>query len=230
MKTGVIVVAGGHGMRMGASVPKQFLPLSDDRCVLEAAVERFAEALPDAGIAVVLPGDHIEMWHRLNREHGFCVPHTVVAGGVTRFLSVKCGLEVLPQADIIAVTDGVRPFVSCTLVRRLVAEAAEYGSAVASTPVSDTLRHSTADGSEKADRGDFFTVQTPQVFRGDMLREAYRAAGDGDGFTDDASVVEACGMTVRYTVGERSNIKITSPEDMPVARALYAMERACGRS
>ncbi len=169
------------------------------------------------------------MWHRLNREHGFCVPHTAVAGGATRFLSVKRGLDALPDVDIIAVTDGVRPFVSCALIRRLVTEAAEHGSAVASTPLSDTLRHRTADGSEKADRDEFFTVQTPQVFRGDMLREAYRAAGDGGGFTDDASVVEACGATVRYIVGEGSNIKITSPGDMPVARALYAMEREYGR-
>lgn len=228
MKTGVLVVAGGRGVRMGADVPKQFLPLSDDRCVLEATVERFAEALPEADIAVVLPGDCIDTWRRINREHRFDVPHTVVAGGADRFGSVRNGLAVFGDVDVIAVTDGVRPFVSCGLIRRLVAEAAEYGSAVTSTPISDTLRRRNGEASERADRDGFFTVQTPQVFRGDILHKAYEAAGDGEGFTDDASVAEAFGITVRYTAGERSNIKITSPEDMSVARAVYALERTRG--
>lgn len=229
MNVGIVVVAGGRGMRMGADIPKQFLALSDDRCVLEATVERFAEALPEARIAVVLPGDCIDMWRRINEEHRFDVPHITVAGGATRFWSVRNGLEAIGDADVVAVTDGVRPFVSCGLIKRLVAEAAEYGSAVASTPVSDTLRRRKGEVSEGADRNEFFTVQTPQVFRGDTLRRAYEAAKGGEGFTDDASVVEASGVSVRYTVGERSNIKITSPEDMPVARALYVWERAMER-
>lgn len=229
MKIGVLVVAGGRGVRMGADTPKQFLALSDDRCVLEATVERFAEALPEARIAVVLPGDCIDMWRRINEEHRFDVPHITVAGGATRFGSVLNGLEAVGDADVIAVTDGVRPFVSCGLIRRLVKEATGYGSAVASTPVSDTLRRRKGEVSERADRDGFFTVQTPQVFGGDILRRAYEAARGGEGFTDDASVVEASGVSVRYSVGERSNIKITSPEDMSVARALYAWERAMER-
>lgn len=229
MKIGVVVVAGGRGERMGADVPKQFLALSDDRCVLEATVERFAEALPDARIAVVLPGDGVDKWRCINEEHRFDVPHVVALGGATRFESVRRGLGALPDADVIAVTDGVRPFVSHGLIRLLTEEAAEYGSAVASTPVYDTLRRRNGEASEKADRNEFFTVQTPQVFRGDAIRRAYEAAGDGDGFTDDASVAEAFGIPVRYVMGERSNMRITSPEDMAVARAVYAWERAAKR-
>ena len=176
MKIGVVVVAGGRGERMGADVPKQFLALSDDRCVLEATVERFAEALPDARIAVVLPGDGVDKWRRINEEHSFDVPHVVALGGATRFESVRRGLGALPDADVIAVTDGVRPFVSHGLIRLLTEEAAEYGSAVASTPVYDTLRRRNGEASEKADRNEFFTVQTPQVFRGDTqsLRGGWR--------------------------------------------------------
>lgn len=229
MTIGIIVVAGGRGVRMGAPTPKQFLALSSDRCVLEAAVERMAEALPRARIAVVVPEDCIDTWHRINKEHDFKIEPTVIPGGATRFESVKKGLEAMPDADVIAVTDGVRPFVSCELIRRLVEEAEKHGSAVASTPLADTIRRRKKTASERADRDEFFAVQTPQVFRGDILRKAYSAAGDGDRFTDDASVAEAYGITVRYSAGERSNIKITSPEDMPVARALYAMERECGR-
>ncbi|MDE7355507.1 MAG: 2-C-methyl-D-erythritol 4-phosphate cytidylyltransferase [Rikenellaceae bacterium] len=219
---GVIIVAGGRGTRMGASTPKQFLPLSERRCVLEVTVERFAQTLPGADIVVVLPADSIASWHEINSDHGFDVPHTTVAGGDTRFGSVAAGLAALPHKELVAVTDGVRPFVTPEMITRLIDEAADYGSAVASLPVTDTLRRRCGEGSTSADRNEYFTVQTPQVFAHSVLQRAYTQPFD-ERFTDDASVVEALGLSVHYTTGDRGNIKLTTPEELVMARAIYAL-------
>lgn len=226
-KVGVVIVAGGRGVRMGLSVPKQFVDLSERRCVLEVTVEKFAHALPDARITVVLPSDSIGLWREINRRHEFGVRHAVVAGGDDRCGSVRNGIMSLEGVDVIAVSDGVRPFVSEEMIRRAVNHAAEHGSAVCCTPVTDTVRMKRDGGSVPVDRELLFAVQTPQVFDAELLKAAYAETGDGRGFTDDASVVEAYGGKVEYIPGERSNIKLTTPEDISLAKALYALESQC---
>ena len=205
----VIIVAGGSGARMGARLPKQFLPL-DGRPVLMHTVQRFADALPQSRIVVVLPSSHIEYWDKLCRRHGFAVPHIVCTGGANRFESVSNGLRHAGEAELIAVHDGVRPLVSREINERATEDA--------------RMRRIDRDGSRIVDRSLYRIVQTPQVFRADILRNAYARPFD-ERFTDDASVVEAAGQPVYLCEGSYENIKITTPVDMLTAEALLAQRQ-----
>lgn len=225
MRTGVIVVAGGSGSRMGTSVPKQFLPLAG-RPVLVRTLERIGEALPAAPVVVVLPETHIGEWLEICRRCGCAVGHAAVAGGATRFDSVAAGIAALPDdCDLIAVHDGVRPLLSAEMILRGVECAAAEGAAVPVVPMVDSIREIDPEGGSHAvDRGRLRAVQTPQIFDARLLRAAYDAAAkslaDRAAATDDASVVEMYGRAVALYEGERSNIKITTPTDMAFAEAL----------
>lgn len=109
--TAVIIVAGGSGVRMGAALPKQFLPLKG-RPILMHTIERFAGALPGCRIILVLPRSRTAYWQTLCEDHGFSVQHLVCEGGETRFDSVHNGLKLVGDADLVAIHDGVRPLVS----------------------------------------------------------------------------------------------------------------------
>lgn len=219
-KQWTIIVAGGAGLRMGMQIPKQFLELGGVP-ILVRTLQAFRNAVPDGGLVVVLPAEHIAMWNELCAKYD--VPqHIVVTGGVTRFDSVKAGLNVVPEsARLVAVHDGVRPFVSAEMVRRCFAEAAEYGSAVPVVRAVDSFRRVTEEGSEIVDRELLRAVQTPQVFDAKLLRQAYDIER-GDSFTDDASVVEAVGACVHLAEGEPTNIKITTPADLLFGEAVIA--------
>ena len=132
----VIIVAGGSGARMGARLPKQFLPL-DGRPVLMHTVQRFADALPQSRIVVVLPSSHIEYWNKLCRRHGFAVPHIVCTGGANRFESVSNGLRHAGEAELIAVHDGVRPLVSREIIERATEDARTYGCLLYTSDAAD---------------------------------------------------------------------------------------------
>lgn len=216
---GVVIVAGGSGLRCGGSIPKQFRLLGG-RPLLARTIEAFARALPAARIVVVLPAAHIAFWRDLAAR--FDLPrHTVVEGGAERFHSVARGLDALPDdVELIAVHDGVRPLVTTGMIRRVAEAAEEHGAAVPVVPVVDSFRETDgAGGSHAVDRSRLRIVQTPQIFRGWLLREAY-GAGYRPEFTDDASVAEAAGHTVFLAEGERSNLKITTPEDLTIAEAI----------
>lgn len=219
-RIGVIIVAGGCGRRCGGSIPKQFALLGGVP-VLARTIGSFAKALPGAPIAVVLPAAHIDFWHNLCARFDVA-PHAVAAGGAERFDSVRSGLAALPDdLDFIAVHDGVRPLATPKLIRRAAAEAAEFGSAVPVIEAVDSYREAEGDRSHALDRRHLRIVQTPQIFRADLLRDAYR--GDcGPECTDDATVVERAGHAVHLCEGERSNLKITAPDDFAVAEALLA--------
>lgn len=217
-RTAVLIVAGGSGRRMGAREPKQFLFLGSEP-VLVRTVRSFAEALPAAELVVVLPEEHIAYWRDLAAR--FDVPrHTAVAGGSERFDSVRRGLAaVSEEAELIAVHDGVRPLASRELILRTCAAARTAGAAIPAVAPADSVRTIGDDGSHALDRSRLRLVQTPQVFRADLLRAAYAADFD-PAFTDDASVVEAAGHAVTLCEGERRNLKITTPEDLLFAEAL----------
>ena len=118
MKRYVIIVAGGKGLRMGADLPKQFIPLAG-KPVLMRTLENFSTCGMPADIVLVLPRDHQEYWRRLCREYGFRVPHRIADGGETRFHSVRNGLLLVDDDDaVVAVHDGVRPFVKHDVIRR----------------------------------------------------------------------------------------------------------------
>lgn len=219
-----IIVAGGKGLRMGGDIPKQFLPISGQP-VLMRTMHRFHEALADVcgtSIILVLPRDQQDYWQRLCKEYDFCLPHQIASGGETRFHSVQNGLQLIPDDEqgVVGVHDGVRPFVSCDVIRRLYDAARTEGAAVPVVPVVETIRQLLPEGdSQTVDRSLYRLVQTPQVFRVGLLKESYRQPYREE-FTDDASVVEAAGHHITLVEGNRENIKLTTPADLRYAEAL----------
>jgi 2-C-methyl-D-erythritol 4-phosphate cytidylyltransferase len=155
-------------------------------------------------------------WKELCVKYAFDHPHQVVMGGSSRFYSVKNGLAALEDMDLVAVHDGVRPLVSQDTIDRCFKSAAEKGAAIPVLPVNETLRTGTMESSQTVDRSLFFSVQTPQVFRFEWLKDAYTQEYVTT-FTDDASVVEQRGYPVQMVSGNPENLKITQPTDLFVA-------------
>lgn len=211
-----ILVAGGSGTRMGAEIPKQFLRLPDGTPILVATFRTFA-ALPNTKLIVVLPEAHIPTWQSLSTE--FALPvHKTVPGGATRTASVAAGMALVPDEALVAVHDGVRPFVSPALIEACYTAAGESGAACAAVASKDSLRRRMPDGSSMAvPREEFYLVQTPQTFRARLWKEAYAAAASDAVFTDDASLVEVAGHAITLVEGSYANLKITTPEDLPRA-------------
>ncbi len=219
MKRYAIIVAGGKGLRMGGELPKQFIPI-EGRPVLMRTLDTFHACDESIQIILVLPRDHQDYWRELCAQYQFAVPHRIADGGATRFHSVQSGLSLVdaPEA-LVAVHDGVRPFVSHEVISRCYAEAEAHGAVVPVIPVVETVRQLTGEGSVTVDRNAYRLVQTPQTFRATLLRRAYEQPYT-DAFTDDASVVEALGEAVTLVDGNRENIKLTTPFDLIVAKAL----------
>ena len=221
-KRGVVIVAGGSGKRMGASLPKQFMLLGGIP-VVARTINTFSEALPNADIVVVLPEEHIALWRNLASRFDVA-PHRCVAGGKERFHSVKCGIEVLgSEVEYIAVHDGVRALASKRLVIRAALAVEEHKAVIPVVDVVDSYRRVVGDDSEIVPRSELRIVQTPQMFSAELLRRAYEQPFDAS-FTDDASVVEALGEKIALVEGERTNIKLTTPEDMAYAEWLLSKE------
>ena len=173
-------------------------------------------------IILVLPRDHQPYWEELCREYQFTVPHRIADGGATRFHSVQSGLSFVEDPDaLVAVHDGVRPFVSHEVIACCFREAELHGAVVPVIPVVETVRKLVGETSVTVNRDAYRLVQTPQTFRASLLRNAYEQPYC-DAFTDDASVVEALGHAVHLVEGNRENIKLTTPYDLVVAQALLA--------
>lgn len=221
-KRGVVIVAGGSGKRMGASLPKQFMLLGGIP-VVARTINTFSESLPNADIVVVLPEEHIALWRNLASRFDVA-PHRCVAGGKERFHSVKCGIDALgSEVEYIAVHDGVRALASKRLVIRAALAVEEHKAVIPVVDVVDSYRRVVGDDSEIVPRSELRIVQTPQMFSADLLRRAYEQPFNAN-FTDDASVVEALGEKITLVEGERTNIKLTTPEDMAYAEWLLSRE------
>ncbi len=224
-RVGIVVVAGGSGSRMGAAMPKQFLDIAG-RPVLVRTIERMHAALPDSQIVVVLPEAHVELWQECYEKAKCKVEHSIALGGATRFDSVASGIAALSDdCTLIAVHDGVRPMLSVEMIRRGVECAEKNGAAVPVIAVVDSIREVDQQGASHAvDRSRLRAVQTPQVFRADLLKKAYEAIGarldDRSKATDDASVVEMYGHAVALYEGEPQNLKLTTPTDLSVAEMI----------
>ena len=219
----VIIVAGGKGLRMGADVPKQFLPLQG-RPVLMHTIDVFRRACAGIHIILVLPREQQAYWTQLCKEHGYDVPMQVADGGETRFHSVLNGLAKIPDdaQALVGVHDGVRPFVSAETIERCFETASKSKAAVPVVPVVETVRQLLPDGGSKTVNRDLYKlVQTPQTFDFQMLKRAYGQAYDPL-FTDDASVVEAMGVSVELVEGNRENIKLTNPADLRMAEGMMS--------
>lgn len=212
MKKFTIVVAGGKGQRMGNDLPKQFIAVGG-KPILMHTLQRFYETV-ESDIMVVLPKEHIDFWNTLCKKYRFSVPHNVVEGGMTRFHSVKRGLEAISQTEgCVAIHDGVRPFPSCELIANAFSTAIRNGSAVPVLPLIDSIRFLSSKGSKIVDRTKYRIVQTPQAFNLAWLKRAYDQPFN-EKFTDDASVFEAVGGKITLIDGNRENIKITHPVDL----------------
>lgn len=221
-KRGVIIVAGGSGRRMGSALPKQFMMLGG-MPVLARTINTFSEALPSADLVVVLPEEHIALWHNLASRFDIAA-HRCVAGGKERFHSVLRGLEALnDDVEYVAVHDGVRALVSKKLIVRAALAVEEHDAVIPVIDVIDSYRRITEQGSETFPRGELRIVQTPQMFSAELLRRAYKQEYNPS-FTDDAAVVEAAGATITLIDGERRNLKLTTPDDMSWAEWLLSRE------
>lgn len=223
----VLIVAGGKGLRMGNELPKQFIPL-EGRPILMHTLERFNQWDAAADLLLVLPREHRSYWEMLCRELNCTIPHRIADGGETRFQSVQNGLALVDEPGLVAVHDGVRPFVSAEVITACFEEAEQNGAAIPVVPMIDSIREQYAEGqSRPVDRRRYLAVQTPQVFRSNLIKEAYRQPYT-PAFTDDASVVEALGVEIHTVAGNRENMKITDPLDLLMAEALlreYARTR-----
>ena len=222
----VIIVAGGKGLRMGSDIPKQFLPIGG-KPVLMRTLERFREYSPTLQIILVLPKAQQDYWQQLCEEYHFDIAYQLTDGGETRFHSVQHGLALVPDdaEGVVGVHDGVRPFPSVEVIRNCYETARTKKAVIPVIPVVETLRHISLTShlspltSKTVPRGDYRLVQTPQCFDIQLLKDANRQPYN-DGFTDDASVVEAFGFDVTLVDGNRENIKITTPFDMKIAESL----------
>lgn len=225
MKKYAIIVAGGRGMRMGAALPKQYLPIGG-KPILMHTLSHFHEHPAAIELILVIPDQDIDFWEQLCREHDFKVPHRLVSGGTTRFQSVKNGLDAIADEDgLVAIHDGVRPFVTEAMISMGYFKALEAGSAVAVVPLKDSLRKlDRTGGSSYQNREEYRLVQTPQTFRLQKIKKAFEA-GEKPDFTDDATVYEFQGWQVALITGDLSNIKITTPEDMAYAEWLLAQRK-----
>lgn len=218
-----LILGGGDGTRAGGPLPKQFQEIGG-KSVLRRSVEAFLKVDPATKVYVVVHPSFLEEWdsevQEIAREYGAEV--TVVCGGERRWHSVGNGLLMardcgMSAGDIVAVHDGARPLVPASVIEAGWKCAEQNGTAVPAVPLTDSIRRVGKDGkSESVRRSDYVAVQTPQVFRTEIINDAY-SRPYSPVFTDDASVVEAAGYGIHLYSGSPLNIKITNPLDFKIA-------------
>ena len=224
----VVMMAAGSGSRMGAELPKQFLEI-DGKAILQKTIEVFRDALPGIKVITVLPEAFIDYWKDYCIRRNFICPQVLVKGGITRFHSVKNALERVPEGALVAIHDGVRPLVTEKFLQEIFAAAEDVAGLIPVLPCIDTMKVLKAENTVlksvpgvEADRSVLYGAQTPQIFQSELLKQAYEQPFSPS-FTDDASVMEKNGKSLSYTIGERLNIKITTQEDLILARAIYSI-------
>ncbi len=219
IKQAVLIVAGGSGRRMGGDLPKQYQLLAGKPLILHT-LERFLEFNPHMEVVLVVAPDHLSFWNGISTAYSEATEIRVANGGATRYDSVKNGLQLIKDGVIVGIHDAVRPFVSLDTLERSYAAAADQGSGIPVIEMDESVRMVKDQGdSSPVERSGLKRVQTPQVFKSEMIREAYRQVSDPT-FTDDASVYEAHYKHVTLVEGNPQNIKITTPTDMNLASLL----------
>lgn len=228
MKTTAIVLAGGRGKRMNSDVPKQFLMIQD-KPVLYYSLKAFEDSFIDSVILVTSKEDAEVCQKEIVEKYGFKKVKKVVAGGKERYHSVLNGIKAAEECDYIFIHDGARPFVDEEMLYRLLECVKESDACVAGMPVKDTIKIGDEDGyiASTPRRDLVWMIQTPQVFSFELIKEAYSRLEKeedlllekGISVTDDAMVVETfLNIKIKLVEGSYKNIKITTPEDMGVAR------------
>ena len=224
-----LVPAAGRGLRMGGSVPKQFLSLGGEPLVIQSL--RALQAAPVVGqiILAVPPADVEYCEHEIVSRQRFTKVTKVVAGGAERQDSVRHALAQIPSdTEIVLIHDAVRPFVTLRMIAEVVAAARKEGAAIIALPMRDTVKQVRMDGmiERTVDRTPLWLAQTPQAFRRDWIETAHRKAhAEGVRATDDASLVEWLGYSVAVVEGSGENIKVTRPEDLVIGEAILAARK-----
>ncbi len=213
-----VIVAGGMGRRMGAAIPKQFLMLNGQPLLLHT-INVFLKAYDDLNVILVLPQEFIPEFKPMERVK-------VVAGGPTRFHSVKNGLNVINDDNaIVFVHDAVRCLLTTNLLYRCYQTSVTTGNAVPAVKTVDSLRIEKDNGNEIIDRRKVWIIQTPQAFKSKILIDAFKQKYD-ESFTDEASVVERMGVKINLIEGEADNIKITRPIDLLIAEKILVERKS----
>jgi 2-C-methyl-D-erythritol 4-phosphate cytidylyltransferase len=220
MKKTAIIVAGGTGQRMGASIPKQFLAI-EGKSILLHTVSQFVAAFSDINFVIVLPADYIQEGQNIIASSGFTQHVQFTAGGETRFQSVKNGLVHVAPDAIVFVHDAVRCLLTPALIQSCYHQAVEKGSAIPAVSSTDTIRVIEGTKHHVIDRANVMMIQTPQTFNAALLIKAFEQAYQ-PAFTDEANVLEASGTEVYLIDGEYENIKITRPLDLAIAEFIFA--------
>jgi len=217
MKKAVIITGGGLGHRMCSDIPKQFLDIGGKPLIVHT-IDVFIRYDRNIIIVVVLPEDYFELWKTIEEKYYAEKDIILASGGKTRFDSVKNGLALLGQDMIIAIHDAVRPMVSVEIISKCYDIAEAKGSAIPVVSLSESVRKEEQGRNYFVSREGLRIVQTPQVFRGEIVKEAYNRNYKKE-FTDDAIVVEKAGNNIFLTEGNVENIKITTPFDLRIARS-----------
>ena len=234
-----IIMAAGSGTRMGAEMPKQFIEL-EGKAILHRTIEVFLNACPGVNIITVLPESHMDYWRQYCLDRNFICPQVLVKGGITRFHSVRNALDKVPAGAVVAVHDAVRPLVTEAFVKDMFAKAETVPALIPVLPCVDTMKvleKKNVHGVEElvtipgqtVDRSILYAAQTPQIFHSEILKGAYGQAFD-TAFTDDASVVLKNGKNLSYLIGERFNIKLTTQDDLVLAKAILSLSPSCSSS
>jgi 2-C-methyl-D-erythritol 4-phosphate cytidylyltransferase len=221
MEKFAVIVAGGSGLRMGTDKPKQFL-LLNGKPVLWHTINQFLNAYIDLNCILVLPQEHIAKGEEIKEMFNVNANRiTIAIGGATRFDSVKNGLKLIDKNAIVFVHDGVRCLVDESLIKRCYQQATVKGSAIPAVAATDSIRIVETNTNKVADRNNVRIIQTPQTFLSNLLLEAFEQEFN-EGFTDEATVVEAMGKPVFLCDGDYNNIKITRPIDLLIAESILA--------
>ncbi|HYM89338.1 MAG TPA: 2-C-methyl-D-erythritol 4-phosphate cytidylyltransferase [Nitrospiraceae bacterium] len=224
-----LVPAAGRGLRMGGSVPKQFLSLGGEPLVIQSL--RALQAAPVVGqiILAVPPADVEYCEHEIVSRQHFTKVTKVVAGGAERQDSVRHALAQIPSdTEIVLIHDAVRPFMTLRMIAEVVAAARKEGAAIIALPMRDTVKQVRTDGmiERTVDRAPLWLAQTPQAFRREWIETAHRKAhAEGVRATDDAFLVEWLGYSVAVVEGSGENIKVTRPEDLVIGEAILAARK-----
>lgn len=221
-----IIVAAGQGVRMGNSIPKQYLTLGDHPILAYSLMALSVCSSVDTLYLVIPESDMDYCRHNIVRPLKLSTDIQLVSGGPQRQLSVYNGLrKIEDRQGIVVIHDGVRPFVKPEHIKKCIQGARKTGACILAVPVADTLKKVNGSGfiDSTIERKGVWQAQTPQAFEYDLIIRAHeKARVDGFIASDDALLVERLGHKVKIVTGNRNNLKITTPEDLQIARAMLA--------
>ncbi len=204
---------------MSSQVPKQFLEIGD-LPILCHTINAFSRINGMKDIIVVLPEDQFDFWKNLCLKRNYPVKHSIVTGGNTRYQSVKNGLQSIQnKASLVAIHDGVRPFIDPEIIEKSFESAEKLHSGVVAAKPKESIRKKVGSTTVAKNRDDYFSIQTPQTFRTNEIYTAYQGE-EKTSYTDDASVAEDFGIPINLVEGSDQNIKITTQTDLIFAEAL----------